>query len=85
MATRALTHPSINTSHGAMRVTEIYSDQLSAISVHDPVAAAKADSTCVSRASALGCAKGAMVAIGVEAVAGVVAVCVYELFRHAIL
>lgn len=96
MASPALTHPSIDISHGAMRFTEIYSGPLPAIPrEHDPVADAKADSTHESstrvssthesRASALGCAKGILVAIGLEAVVGIVAICVYELFRHSIL
>jgi hypothetical protein len=80
VSTRALPHSDLETSQGSLRFAEIYSGRLSAFLLNDGDA-----SIYVSAASALRCAKGALTAIGMEAVAAAMAYCLYEMIRHAIL
>ena len=80
MSIRTLPHSNLETSHGSLRFAEIYSGRLSAFLLNDADA-----SICVSGASALRCAKGALTAIGMEAVAAAMAYCLYEMIRHAVL
>lgn len=80
MSIRTLPHSNLETSHGSLRFAEIYSGRLSAFLLNDADA-----SIYVSGASALRCAKGALTAIGMEAIAAAMAYCLYEMIRHAVL
>jgi len=79
MASSALTH----SSHGS-HLTELYSGRLASIPAPEQAISQKVETAHPSMAKPLGAAKGAMIALGLEAVVALMAVCVYEIFRHAI-
>lgn len=86
MATPALTHSSLDAPHGGMHFSEIYSGALPAFPPREIEQSApqRVEGLQFSTAAALGAAKGAMVALAMEAAVVGIAVGVYEIFRHAI-
>jgi hypothetical protein len=85
MATPALTHSDLDSSLGSMHIAEIYSGSLAAALPHETEdTVSQSDAGRLSTRSALGGARGAMVALALEAAAGAGVFCIYEIFRHAI-
>ena len=82
MATATLIQNNVKPWLASMRFAEIYSGALPEFpACQAPASTRKADPVCVSRAAALRGAKGALIALGLEAAAAAVALCFYGMWR----
>ena len=82
MATPSHLHSAEESSYDSMRLEEIYSGQLASIPITGTHASTtKADGVYVSSAAALRCARGALIALGLEAAAAAVAIFLYGMIR----
>ena len=83
MAIATVTHANAEPSKALMRFAEIYSGRLSALPRCEAHASTpKPDGVTVSTVVSLRCAKGALMALGLEAAAAVAALCLYGIWRH---
>ena len=83
MAAQALTHIGMEPAKGMLRVVGIYSGWLPDLSVSETqTTSAKPRSTYRSVAVGLGCAKGAMMALGIEIAAAAAVILIYGLWRY---
>lgn len=83
MARTMLRYSNARPAMALMRFAEIYSGRLSALPLGVARAAApKPGSVTVSTAAGLRCAKGAMMALGLEAAAAVATLCLYAVWHH---
>lgn len=85
MATPALTHTDLEPSSGSLRFAELYSGPLSATALDRDVSMINAGRVQVSAAAALRGAKGALMAIGLEAFTIFLVYCFYQMLRDAFL
>ena len=81
MATQALTQPQVELPGASIGISTRSRRPFAAYPVSESSASSESNWLGVSRASALGGARGAMVALGMEAAAVVVAICVYGMLR----
>ena len=82
MAAPALPQPVVDPSNVSMGFLEIYSGPLAALPISRRESSAEKTGVYVSPAASLRCAKGAMMAIGIEMAAAVAAVlCLYGASR----
>ncbi|MGO8757933.1 MAG: hypothetical protein ACLQG3_07400 [Terracidiphilus sp.] len=83
MATQALIHSEVERSSGLLRVVGIYAGWLPELPLSETeISTPKVPGARISVASGLGCARGAMMALGIEAAAAVTAICLYGMLRH---
>ena len=83
MASAGLMQAEVEPWHASMRFAEVYSGPLSAFRACEaPVPPRKAGAVYVSSAAALRGAKGALMAVGLEVVAAIVALCLYGIWRY---
>ena len=84
MATRALTQTKADLSLDSMRFAEIYSGPLPACPEYETLASDRSETkpACVSSAVALRGAKGALMALGAEAVAALCALGLWWLWHN---
>lgn len=81
MATQALTQPQAELAGASIGISVGSRQPFAAYPASESSSLSEADVLGVSRVSALGGARGAMVALGLEAAAVVVAICVYGMLR----
>ena len=83
MATATLTQPDVQPLHASMRFATIYSGALLGLPSDEADASAtNSNHAAVSAEDGLGCARGALIAIGLEVGAAVVALCLYGIWRY---
>ncbi|MGA2571995.1 MAG: hypothetical protein ABSF23_15915 [Terracidiphilus sp.] len=82
MATQALTHIDMEPSRGMLRVVGIYSGLPDLPLRETQTATAKPRDGMAFAAAGLDCVKGAMMALGIEAAAAIVALFLYGVWRH---
>ncbi len=82
MATPVLTHSGVEPSKAFNRFAMIYSGPLSDLPMSEARASvSEAGGVTVSTAAGLSCARGALMALGIEVAAAVAALCLYGVSR----